>query len=89
MPYKPDTGELQLLVPGHLVLGAVLGKQGAEVGPQLVALADVAALVFGVGQRPMAEGHLGQALGQAQERGDSRMDEYHGLESNLALERQQ
>lgn len=61
MPYKPDTEGPQVLLLGHLVAGSVLGEKGAEKGPQLVGLAPVAALA-GVGQRPMAVGHLELAL---------------------------
>ena len=30
VPYKPDTGVLQLQVLGHLVVGAAVGEQAAE-----------------------------------------------------------
>ena len=82
MPYKPDTGALQLQVVGHLVAGSVLGEQAAEQGPQVVDLVHAAALV-GVGQTPMAAGHLELAQEQVQGRGDSTTDENHGLERDL------
>ena len=82
VPYKPDTGALQLQVLEHLVVGSALGEQAAEQEPQVAELADVAA-PDGVGQKPMVVAHLELAQGQVQGRSDSRADESHGLERDL------